>query len=506
MKFLILLTLLSFSQCYKILVVFPLPSKSHYFLGNAIGRGLANAGHDVTVVAAFEDKSAPKNYRSVVLDDLGEPFAGGQKFNPAEMGDKHPWFMMLFAFNGLGKMMSDKIITDKNFQKILNERFDVLIIEQFRTDALKVLGCHFDAPVILVSSIGVHTWIVADTGSPIPPSYVADMSLSYSNTMNLWERMFNSLSVFVYYLNSHFIFYPGQKEIAQKHFPKCANNELIINNVSLYFLNSHESTNEPVPSVPNMINIGGYHVSPPKELPVDLKAFLDNAKEGVIYFSMGSAIQFSTLNPETRKAIIRALRDIKLKVLWKYDGDTLPDKPENVRIGKWFPQADILAHPNVKLFITHGGLLSTLETIYHGVPILALPVFGDQRMNAAKAEVLGYGLKIDFFELTEKSFRDALDKLLNDPKYMNNAKRRSVLFHDRPMKPIDTMVYWTEYVARHRGAPHLRVAGLDLPWYKYFLVDVIVIFVLLPITFLYLICKRLCCTRKDKRKNKRKND
>jgi hypothetical protein len=38
---------------------------------------------------------------------------------------------------------------------------------------------------------------------------------------------------------------------------------------------------------------------------------------------------------------------------------------------------------------------------------------------------------------------------------------------------MDTATYWVEYVIRHKGAPHLRVAGLDLPWYQYHLLDVI---------------------------------
>ena len=58
-------------------------------------------------------------------------------------------------------------------------------------------------------------------------------------------------------------------------------------------------------------------------------------------------------------------------------------------------------------------------------------------------------------------------------RYKENAKRRSDLFHDRPVSPLDTAVYWVEYVIKHRGAPHLRVAGVDLPWYQYLLLDVI---------------------------------
>lgn len=82
------------------------------------------------------------------------------------------------------------------------------------------------------------------------------------------------------------------------------------------------------------------------------------------------------------------------------------------------PQQDILAHPNTKLFITHGGLLSTTETIYHGVPVLSLPVFGDQKLNAAQSETSGFGLTIDFYKITEEKLTSALDKLLHDPKYI----------------------------------------------------------------------------------------
>ncbi|CAG9854537.1 unnamed protein product [Phyllotreta striolata] len=506
---LLLLGLVGVARGYRILVVFPLPSRSHYILGNGVGRGLANAGHDVTVIAPYEDKNAPKNYKNVVLTGVEDALWKGEakeKFNPVENGKVHPWFTMLFVLNFMGNHMIEKVLGHPNFQKVLKEQFDVVIVEQFRNDAMKALGCHFNAPLIMVSSVGVHTWVVADTGSPIPPSYVPDMSLSYTSDMNLLERGFNLLTQLVYYLNSYLLFYPAQKAVAQKYFPKCANNELIISNVSLYFINSHESTNEPVPAAPNMVNIGGYHISPPKELPADLKTFLDNAKEGVVYFSMGSNIKFSELGPEVTQAIVRAFKKIKQKVLWKYDGDELPGKPGNVKIAKWFPQADILAHPNVKLFITHGGLLSTLETIYHGVPVLTLPVFGDQRLNAARTEIFGYGLAIDFFELNEENFSDAIEKMLSDPKYFNTAKKRSVLFHDRPMKPVDSLVYWTEYIARHRGAPHLKVAGFNLPWYKYFLVDVIVVFVLLPVLLLYLLVKKLCSKASKRGQKKNKSD
>jgi UDP-glucoronosyl and UDP-glucosyl transferase. len=50
---------------------------------------------------------------------------------------------------------------------------------------------------------------------------------------------------------------------------------------------------------------------------------------------------------------------------------------------------------------------------------------------------------------------------------------------------MDTAIYWTEYVIRHRGAPHMRSAGADLPLYEYLLLDVIAALVAAILTVVY---------------------
>lgn len=70
----------------------------------------------------------------------------------------------------------------------------------------------------------------------------------------------------------------------------------------------------------------------------------------------------------------------------------------------------------MKLFITHGGLLSTIETIYHGVPVLALPIGGDQNLNAKQIVNNGFGETISFHDLTEEALTEKINKLLNNTK------------------------------------------------------------------------------------------
>lgn len=72
MKVIVVLTILlpCFVQSARILGIFPSPGKSHFFLGQALMKALAEKGHDVTIVSAFGEKTPPKNhpYRDIVID------------------------------------------------------------------------------------------------------------------------------------------------------------------------------------------------------------------------------------------------------------------------------------------------------------------------------------------------------------------------------------------------------------------------------------------------------
>ena len=253
------------------------------------------------------------------------------------------------------------------------------------------------------------------------------------------------------------------------------------------------SSSSPRPSLPNMIEIGGIHVDTAKKLPNDLKDFLDNAQDGVIYFSMGSFIQSKDWAIEKREALVNTFAKLKQKVLWKYENETLPGNPGNIRIGSWLPQRDILAHPNVKVFITHGGLLGTTEAVVEGVQVLGLPIFGDQKMNMAKAVKRGYGLSIDYDDISEELLTTKLTELLTNPSYDINAKEISRRFSDRPMTAQRTASFWVEYVIRHNGADHLKAAGNTLNFFQFHLIDVYAILFLLVLIIMYInyviICK-----------------
>lgn len=65
----VLIFFVSCANCYKILGVFPCPSKSHYHLGHALMKGLADDGHEVTIVSPYSQKEPIKNYKEILLEN-----------------------------------------------------------------------------------------------------------------------------------------------------------------------------------------------------------------------------------------------------------------------------------------------------------------------------------------------------------------------------------------------------------------------------------------------------
>lgn len=73
-------------------------------------------------------------------------------------------------------------------------------------------------------------------------------------------------------------------------------------------------------------------------------------------------------------------------------------------------------HPNTRMFITHGGKLSTTETMYYGVPIIGIPIFGDQFINMKMAVSKDYAILVTFENDLADRLKIAINEILNNPK------------------------------------------------------------------------------------------
>lgn len=199
---------------------------------------------------------------------------------------------------------------------------------------------------------------------------------------------------------------------------------------------------------------------------------MDNATDGAIFFSLGSNVKSSEFSQEKVSVLLNKFGSLQQKVLWKFEAE-LPNLPNNVKIGKWLPQDDILAHPNIKLFISHCGKGGITEAKYHGVPILAIPIFGDQFSNAENILNEGWAISLPLRELDAQTFSNVLDQALFNATYANVAKHLSALTKDRPEHPLDRAAFWIEYVIRHNGAKHIRSPAIHLNLLQFYSIDVL---------------------------------
>lgn len=274
--------------------------------------------------------------------------------------------------------------------------------------------------------------------------------------------------------------------------------------ISLVLVNQYLSEGWIRPLLPSVIEVGGLQIkTKPTPLPSDIKTWIEEAKDGVILVSFGTNFRSADLQQEKLDILINSFKKIKQRIIWKYEDESLLNLPENVLIKAWLPQDDILAHSNTKFFITHCGISSYNEALFHAVPLIAIPFVSDQPMNAKRAKDAGWAIVLPFLELTEQKLDEALVEIGQNNSFLKNVQKLSSLYRDRPLTAMENAVYWIEYVLRHKGALQLRYPGIELNFFQQRSLDVIGFFVVALYLFgkcLKFVCQKLMsvwCSNKE---------
>ena len=270
---------------------------------------------------------------------------------------------------------------------------------------------------------------------------------------------------------------------------------------ALTLVNSDVVLNYPRVTMPHIIDIGGMTTRPARPLPTDLQKFMDSAPDGVILISFGSLV--ATISERTIQIMLTTLGGRKEKIIFKYA--QLDNVPDNMLVMPWIPQNDILGHPKVKLFIMHGGNNGQFEAVYHGVPMLVLPVFAEQPANALRIKYKGYGEHLKMDDLEEETFLEMIEKIISTPSYKQKTTRAGQIFRSRTLTPRERACYWIEHVLEF-GGDYLHSIALDLPWYKYLMVDVLVVMLVIVIIVIAIICTIIYCLCRFAKAGKLKHD
>ena len=139
----------------------------------------------------------------------------------------------------------------------------------------------------------------------------------------------------------------------------------------------------------------------------------------LVYASMGT-LQNRLLPVFHTVAEACAGLDVQLVIALGGSGAELPEGlPGEPVVAPMAPQLELVSR--AAAVVTHAGLNTTLECLAQGVPMVAIPVTNDQPGVAARIRWLGVGEVIPLRRLTPPRLRQALQLVLKDPIYRDQA-------------------------------------------------------------------------------------
>ncbi|XP_039090489.1 UDP-glucuronosyltransferase 1A1-like [Hyaena hyaena] len=470
----------SVSQGGKLLLV-PVDG-SHWLSLLGVIQQLHQRGHDIVVVAPeaamyikedafYTLKSYPVPFRK---EDMEEAFIslGHDVF------EKKPFLQ--YAVQIYKKIKKDSALLFSACSHLLHNQelmaslvesgFDAVLTDPFLPCG-PIVALYLELPAVFFSNALPCGLDLQGTHCPSPPSYVPRVLSLNSDHMTFLQRVKNMLILASEGFLCNMVYSP-YAPLASEILQKDVTLQDLMGSSSVWLFRSDFVKDYSRPIMPNMVFIGGINCASQKPLSQEFEAYVNASGEhGIVVFSLGSMV--SEIPEKQAMKIADALGKIPQTVLWRYTGTPPSNLAKNTILVKWLPQNDLLGHPKTRAFITHSGSHGIYEGICNGVPMVMLPLFGDQMDNAKRMETRGAGLTLNVLDMTSEDLANALKTVINDKSYKQNIMRLSSLHKDRPVEPLDLAVFWVEFVMRHKGAPHLRPAAHDLTWYQYHSLDVI---------------------------------
>ncbi|XP_036420199.1 LOW QUALITY PROTEIN: UDP-glucuronosyltransferase 1-6-like [Colossoma macropomum] len=498
------------------LLVVPMDG-SHWTGLKAVAEDLGRRGHTVVVVMPeisirldsgkhYITKTFPVPYGRKALEELQTRNVEVMQSTPLPLLERiSTRISNLKKFVAYQRDTSEALLFNQDLMDFLREqKFDaVLTSPAVPTGA--ILAYNLSLPAVYMLR-GLPCGMDATaTACPDPPSYVPRFFTKNSDHMCWSERVLNVLVNMVEPVLCKVLYWLFE-DLASRLMHRSVSLVEILNSGALWLLRYDFTLEFPKPLMPNMVLIGGLNCAIMRPLSPEVEEFVEGSGEhGLVVFTLGSLVP--SMPTEKASIFFQAFSRIPQRVLWRYTGRVPDQVPDNVKLMEWLPQNDLLGHPKTRAFITHGGTHGIYEGICHGVPMVMVPLFGDQGDNAHRVASRGVGVVLDIREITAEMLIDALNTVINDTRYKEKMTKLSAVHKDRPIEPLDLAVYWTEFVMRHKGAEHLRPAAHDLNWFQYHSLDVIgfllvvVVIVVVALMKCCLLCFRRCSRKSEKRKN-----
>ncbi|XP_043930981.1 UDP-glucuronosyltransferase 1A1-like isoform X3 [Protopterus annectens] len=514
MQLLICLLIFCLTEGKKILVV-PMDG-SHWLSMKIVVEEIAHRGHNITALVPHSNLvfEASSNYH---LQYIPVPFVKENiiKYLSSWIEEQHEQAPLLLKLGRMTIYLKELInllyatcegimLNKELLESLKKEKFDILLTDLFNPCG-SILAYYMSLPSVQFMR-GIPCGLEYQaTQCPSTPSYVPRILTVFTDHMTFFQRIINFLAAFTEPLACK-VLYSSFEDLAKRVLEKDISLQEVVSHTSIWLMRYDFVFEYPRPLMPNMVFIGGINCKQHKRLSLEFEEYVNKSGDhGIVVFSLGSMV--SELPMEVTMQFADAFGKIPQTVLWRYTGPEPPNLSENTKLVKWLPQNDLLAHSKTRVFITHGGTHGLYEAICSGVPMIMMPLFGDQASNVKRMERHGVGVILNLPDLTSQKLLEALETVINDTRYKERMTELSAIHKDRPIEPLDLAVHWIEFVMRHKGADHLRPAAHDLNWIQYHSLDVIAFLaaVTLVTTFIGFKCCLFCCRKLFCRRHQRKS-
>ncbi|KAL9957663.1 hypothetical protein ACROYT_G034586 [Oculina patagonica] len=467
---------------------------------------LASRGHEVVLVVSSAQKIKPS--KTVPHKIYQVPYEPGFQENTIIRLEIEGNKLQLLL--KLGEVLPTLCEGMLNSTDILEELkvFD-LIVHDSVAFCGALLGDLLDIPRVEILPLPPNAPFALNHMIPMPVSYVPQAFTGFSDKMTFLQRTMNLGAYLSVKLLMHFIHGRAMNALKVKYNIKPERSfQEAVADAELVISTSDFALEYAQPLLPGNVMVGPLSIKDAKPLPPDLEEFVSNSGgHGFIIVSFGSNLA-SALSRPAVDMFATAFGKLRQLVVWRLKGYIPSFLGKNIKVVDWLPQNDLLAHKDIKAFVSHVGHNSLYESAYHGVPVVAVPFFGDQHSNAAKAEHVGLGLAVDHKTSDAQQLFETIERVISEPRFKTKAMHISGLLKDRRRTPLQETCDWIEYVLRHGGARHLRAQVFNIPWYQYYLLDVMAFLVAIVTLFVMVIrlaCRCLCrvCCKKDDSKTKK---
>ncbi|EMP40818.1 2-hydroxyacylsphingosine 1-beta-galactosyltransferase [Chelonia mydas] len=527
--FILLWGTVGIARAAKVVVVPPIMFESHLYIFKALASALHEQGHQ-TVFLLSEGRHIPpsdhyrlQRYPGIFNSSTSDDFLQSKM---RRIFSGRLTALELFDILDHYSKNCDMIVGNQNLMHVLKqEKFDLLLVDP--NEMCGFVIAHLLGVKYAVFSTGL--WYPAEVGAPAPLSYVPEFNSLLTDHMNLLERIKNTVIYLVSRFGVNFLVLPKYERIMQKHkvVPERSMYDLV-HESSLWMLCTDIALEFPRPTLPNVVYVGGILTKPASPLPEgstnakrlkttdldpvvleciqkntfqylilivrkrsqwelrvavpadvqDLQTWVNGANEnGFVLVSFGAGVKY--LSEDIANKLAYALARLPQRVIWRVTAVLVCIRKKKRST----------CHANIKAFLSHGGLNSIFETMYHGVPVVGIPLFGDHYDTMTRVQAKGMGILLNWKTITEDELYEALVKVINDPSYRQRARKLSEIHKDQPGHPVNRTVYWINYILRHNGAQHLRAAVYTISFYQYFLLDIVFVVLLGAALFYYILAR-----------------